>query len=102
MKYTPVWARRLGTVGLVVFLFLALVRFAAGAILEAEVQGWWQSYMKPLLALPIEIKIRLWHLLAVVLVIALTLTAYFLFKETSTSCEWQVEPLPYPFAKSRK
>jgi hypothetical protein len=92
MKYIPAWARKLGLAGSVFFLLLVLARFAVEAILEAEVQEWWQSYAKPLLSLPIEFKIQLWHLLTAVLVIAATLAVYFFVRKPPRLVNGRLNP----------
>lgn len=62
---------------MIVLLLTILARFAVEAILEAEVQMWWQGHAKPFLSTPIEVKIQLWHLAAIALVIAAVLVVSF-------------------------
>jgi hypothetical protein len=92
MRYIPPWARRLGLAGLVISLVLVFVRFAVEAILEAEVQKWWQNYAKPFLSLPIEVKIQLWHLLTAILVIAAMLTVYFFVRKPPRLVNGRLNP----------
>lgn len=72
---------RLGLLGFIIFAVLAILRFVAGAIFEAEIQAFWTTQARPFLIDPIAFSISLGRwvfllLLLLLLIFVLSVVAY--------------------------
>jgi hypothetical protein len=85
MSRIPPWLRRLGILGVVIFVLWIITSFLANAIFEQEIQDWWASKVKPVVIsdVPIEISftIKFWLLiLTVVLFIVMIVSSAILVR----------------------
>ena len=75
----PDWAKRYGAIGLIIFIVATLLAVILEAILEQEIQSFWNSNLKPLLTYKIQIDFSLpfWVLVLMLLLVSVTVVIYF-------------------------
>jgi hypothetical protein len=76
MEHIPQWARRMGFVGLIIFILLIVVKQAVEAIFEQKIQNLWMNYAEPFLLSSVKIEVQVWHLLAAASLVVVGLVIY--------------------------